>query len=263
MSTEVRVDVDPDGVALITLDGPATLNAFGADTAAALSAAYRRCDEDDGVRAVVLTGAGRAFCSGADMSPGATPFAPRDDGFSASPIDPPAWRVRKLVVAAINGHAIGIGLTLALECDVRLVAADARLAIPQVRRGVLGDMRSHATLRRAAGLATAADLLLTGRTITGAEAARRGIATEAYAAEQVLPAALELARDVAQNASPAAVALSKQILWSGADLDQSQALETSAHQVLMGHPDAVEGVRAWQERRAPRWTFPVSELPPL
>jgi len=260
MTTQVTTVVDEAGVAVLTLDGP-PLNAFSRATARALSAAYRACDEDDAVRVVVLTGAGDVFCAGADLSATGA-LADPDAEFSASPIDPPAWRVRKLVIAAVNGHAIGIGLTVALQCDLRLVAEDAKLAIPQVRRGVVGDAGSHATLRQAIGLAGAADLLLTGRTIRGAEAARRGIANEALPAAEVLPAALDLAHDVALNASPASVALSKQILWSGLSPDDAGTAETAAHRLLMTHPDAVEGPAAWRERRPPQWTLPVSSLEP-
>jgi enoyl-CoA hydratase/carnithine racemase len=259
--TAVRLDVGADGVALVTLDGADTLNLFSGATGRELGAAYRACDADDAVRAVVVTGAGRAFCAGADLSAGSDAFAARGTSFSASPVDPPAWRVRKLVVAAVNGHAIGIGLTVALQCDVRFVAEDAKLAIPQVRRGMVGDAQSHWTLRRAAGTAVAAELLLTGRTLSGREAAGRGVANRALPAAEVLPAALELARDAARHASPAAVALSKAILWSDAGPDEVAAAETAAHHVLMRHPDAAEGPAAWRERRAPDWTLKVSELP--
>jgi enoyl-CoA hydratase/carnithine racemase len=257
--TDVRLDVDDVGVAVITLDGPSKLNAFSAETAAQLGAAYERCDQDDEIRAVVLTGSGRAFCAGADLSEGSRAFEAQA-GFSASPIDPPAWEVRKLVVAAVNGHAIGIGLTIALQCDIRLVAADAQLAVPQVRRGMIGDCASHYTLRRAVGLAAAAEVLLTGATVTGDEAARRGIASRALPADDVLPEALALARDVAVNASPAAVAMSKRLLWSDLSREEVVAEETRLHLDLMSHPDAAEGPLAWRERRPPQWGFKASEV---
>ncbi|WP_203047970.1 enoyl-CoA hydratase/isomerase family protein [Pimelobacter simplex] len=255
------MEVDECGVAVVTLDGPATLNAFSAGTARELGAAFTSCDQDDQVRVVVLTGAGRAFCSGADMSAGANPFAAPNEDFSASPITPPAWDVRKLVIAAINGPAIGIGLTVALQCDLRIVAENAKLAIPQVRRGMLGDAQSHYTLQRIAGRAVAADLLLTGRMIDGREAERLGIVNRAVLQDETLPHALAIAREVAGNASPASVALSKSILWSDLDLAQTGAAETAAHHVLMNHPDAAEGPAAWQQQRPPLWTFPVSDLP--
>ncbi|WP_445167962.1 enoyl-CoA hydratase/isomerase family protein [Mycolicibacterium sp. Dal123E01] len=259
MSTTVRVDVDSSGVALITLDGPQRLNAFSGETAGQLSAAYRRCDADDAVRAVVVTGAGRAFCAGADMTAQAAVFDSPDEGFSASPVQPPAWRVRKLVIAAINGHAIGIGLTLALQCDIRLVAHDATLAIPQVRRGMVGDCAVHYTLKHAVGLAVAADILLTGRTFSGSEAAGLGIASRAMPADEVLPAALELARDVAVNANPASVAYSKRLLWAQETADAVAAQETTVHLTLMGGPDAAEGPAAWRENRPPTWQSTASQ----
>ena len=257
--TTVRLEVDDTGVAVLTLDGPDHLNAFSGETARALGDAYRRCDGDDAIRAVVLTGAGRAFCAGADMSAQAGAFDSPDAGFSASPVQPPAWRVRKLVIAAINGPAIGIGLTLALQCDVRLVAQDAKLAVPQVRRGMVGDCAVHSTLRRAVGLAVAADVLLTGRTFTGREAAALGIASRALPAEEVLPAALELARDVAVNANPASVAYSKRLLWAEKNVDEAAEAETTVHLKLMGGRDAAEGPAAWREHRPPRWRSKASE----
>lgn len=235
MATAVRLEVD-EGVAVVMLDGPATLNAFTAGTGRDLSAAYAACEADPAVHVIVLTGAGRAFCSGADLSPGSGSFDPPGPAFTASPVRPTAFELSKLVVAAVNGHAIGIGLTLALQADVRIVAEDARLAVPQVRYGVLGDAHSHWTLRRAVGLATAADLLLTGRPITGVEAAARGIATRALPAAEVLPAALDLARDVAAHADPEAVALSKRILWADLDAEGTERAETAAHGRLMGRP---------------------------
>lgn len=261
MSTDVTLAVDPDGIALITLDGADDLNLFSRETGRALSAALRSCDEDDGVRVVVITGAGSAFCAGADLGSGSTAFDEPGAAFSASPVDPPAWQVRKLVIAAVNGHAIGIGLTIALQCDLRLVAEDAKLAIPQVRRGMVGDAQSHFTLRRLVGTAVAADLLLTGRAIRGLEAATRGLATQALPAADVLPEALAVARDVAANVSPAALALSKELLWSDLGADQIAEAETQAHRVLMSHPDAAEGPAAWRERRTPQWTLAVSQLP--
>ncbi|AKK25528.1 enoyl-CoA hydratase/isomerase family protein [Mycobacterium sp. EPa45] len=259
MTTTVRIDVDDCGVALITLDGPERLNAFSPDTARRLGDAYRRCDTDDAVRAVVVTGAGRAFCAGADMTAAAAAFGSPQPGFSASPVQPPAWRVRKLVIAAINGPAIGIGLTLALQCDIRLVAEDATLAIPQVRRGMVGDCGVHSTLKRAVGLAVAADILLTGRGFTGAQAAEFGIASRALPAGDVLATALELARDVAVNANPASVAYSKRLLWSETDADTVAAEETTVHLKLMGGPDAAEGPAAWREKRPPVWRSTASE----
>ena len=130
----VTVDI-ADGVATVTLDRPARRNAFTAGMGAALGEAYRRCDGDDAVRAVVLTGAPPAFCAGADLAEGDRTFAGAAADFSAAGVSMPAFAVRKPVIAAVNGHAVGIGLTLALQCDIRFMAADATYGVVQVRLG--------------------------------------------------------------------------------------------------------------------------------
>jgi enoyl-CoA hydratase/carnithine racemase len=130
MSTDLTVEID-SGVAVLTLNRPDRLNVYTAGMGELLSRAYRDCDEDDDIRAIVLTGAGRAFCAGADFSGDARPFdAPGNDGtFTASPITPAAFELRKPVIAAVNGHAIGVGLTLALQADIRIVAEDAKYGV--------------------------------------------------------------------------------------------------------------------------------------
>ena len=248
------------GVAILTLDRPAERNAFSGPMAVSLSEAYRECDARDDVRAVILTGAGSAFCVGADMSVGADTFAKREErSFSADPIAFPPWQVRKPVIAAINGHAIGIGLTLAMQCDIRLVASEAKLAFAHVRRGVLPDAHSHWTVPRAIGFARTAELFLTGRTFTGAEAVAMGLVSRALPAPGVLDAALAIARDIATNTAPLSVALSKRLLWESRSLtrDEVGAKETDYHHLTMGQPDAVEGVMAFIERRPPAWRLAV------
>jgi enoyl-CoA hydratase/carnithine racemase len=256
---DLRVDL-ADGIAELTLDRPAHRNAFSGAMAASLAAAYRECDARDDVRAVVLTGAGSCFCVGADFAAGADTFARRDEPeFSADPIVFPAWDVRKPVIAAVNGHAVGIGLTLAMQCDIRLVARDAKLAFAHVRRGVLPDAHAHWTVPRAIGFARTAELFLTGRHVLGEEAAAIGLASRALPAADVLPAAREMARDIATNCAPLSVALSKRLLWDGRGLTREEVgrRETAYHHVVMGRPDALEGVMAFLERRPPRWTLAV------
>lgn len=258
-----------DRVAVITLDRPEQRNAFTGAMGDSLGRAYERCDQDDEIRAVVLTGAGDAFCAGADLGGGGATFAaPKDEGpakpFTSSPVRPRAWEIRKPVIAAMNGHAIGIGMTLALHCDLRIMATGAKYGIVQVRRGVLADAHSHWTLPRVAGFAHAADILLTGRHFTAEEAVAMGIAKQALAPDAVLDAALEIADDIAVNTAPLSVALSKRILWSDPPLtaEETDRLESEYHQVVMGREDAKEGVLAYLERRPPQWTLsPTRDWP--
>ncbi|MYL08192.1 MAG: hypothetical protein F4015_01630, partial [Acidimicrobiia bacterium] len=210
---DIAYSVD-DRVAVITLNRPEKLNAFSSLMGTELSDALRRCDTDEDVRAVVITGAGRAFCAGADFSGGPGVFGtPDKDSFRSDALAFHPWDVRKPVIAAINGHAVGLGMTMALQCDIRYIAADARWGIVQNRRGVLPDFRSHWTLPRTVGHAKALEILLTGKMYTGQEAAEMGLATAALPAEEVLPAAMETARDIAINVAPVSVAFSKRLLW--------------------------------------------------
>lgn len=262
-SRPVLVEVD-GGVALLTLNRPDHLNAYTAEMGALLSQAYRECDEDDDVRAIVVTGAGSAFCAGADFSGSATPFDRPDDdaAFSASPIDPAAFELRTPVIAALNGHTIGIGLTIALQADIRIAAQDAKYGVVQVRRGVIPDCMAHWTLTHLTNLGVAAEVLLTGRTFDGNEAARLGIANRAVPAGDVLTYALGLARDIAVNVAPMSAALSKRLLWDSAIRGytprQVASLETQLHHRVLGTPDASEGVAAFVEKRSPRFGARVS-----
>jgi len=260
MYQDLRFELS-DGVATLTLHRPDKLNAFSGRMGEELADAYRRCDADDEIRAVVLTGAGRAFCAGADLSDPARTFAVSDaKTFSAAAVAFPAFRVRKLVIAAVNGHAIGLGLTLAMQCDLRFVAREGRYGVVQVRRGAMPDAYSHLTVLRAVGLARAAELLLTGATFAGDELERLGVANRVLPAAEVLSAAQALARDVATNAAPLSVAVSKRLLWEAPLLspDQVERRETALHLRLFAQPDAREGPQAFAEKRAPRWQGRVS-----
>jgi enoyl-CoA hydratase/carnithine racemase len=244
------------GVATITLNRPKQRNAVGDGMRDELADAYRSCDRDDGVRAIVLTGAPPAFCAGADLAAGEDTFAEPGTGFSAAGIDVPAWTLSKPVIAAVNGHAIGLGLTLALQCDMRFFAADARYGVVQVRRGVVGDAYSHWVLPRLIGIANAAEILLTGATFDGHRAVELGLGSRVLDADEVLPAALEVAHDIATNTAPMSVAASKRLLWDSFDLDRAAVgrRETEIHLAVMAHDDAKEGVRAFQAGRTPQWS---------
>lgn len=255
----------------ITLNRPERMNAWNAQMSAELTAALNAADGDDDVRAVVLTGAGRAFCAGADLGGGGDTF---DDtrGERADRAAQPApafrhpWQISKPVIAAINGAAIGVGITYPLLADVRLVAADAKISFAFVRRGVIPELASHAILPKVVGLSNAADLLLSGRTITGQQAADMGLASAALPADEVLAAALERARDIAANTAPVSVAAAKRLLWQNllGDIEATLRREQELFAWFGRQPDAKEGVAAFLEKRPPRWTMSASrDLPAI
>jgi enoyl-CoA hydratase/carnithine racemase len=259
--SDIRYEVK-DRVALVTLHRPEHMNAFSGTMGVELARAYSECDRDDEVRAVVLTGAGRAFCAGADMNPGGATFAKQEEStFSAAGIDFTAFDVRKPVIAAINGHAVGIGLTLAMQCDIRLIADQAKCSFAHVRRGVIPDAYSHWSVPRAIGHARTAELFLTGRTFLGDEAVHLGLASRSLPSAEVLPAALEMAREIAVRCAPLSVALCKRLLVESRALTREEVgrQETALHHVVMGRPDALEGVMAFLEKREPRWQLRVSD----
>ncbi len=252
-----------EGVATITLNRPDHMNTFTGRMGEELTHAYRRCDEDDAIRVVVLTGAGRAFCAGADMTDAAATFESQDANaeFSAAATGVPAFQIRKLVIGAVNGHAIGLGLTLALQCDIRYFAREAKYGVVQVRRGVMPDAYAHWTLPRLVGIARAAEILLTGRTFRGEEIEPLGIASRILPSAEVLDAAQALARETAAHAAPLSVAISKKLLWESLELgpEDVERKETALHHVLMGAPDAIEGPVSFMEKRAPNWSLKVSK----
>jgi enoyl-CoA hydratase/carnithine racemase len=254
-----------DRVATITLNRPERMNAWNAQMAAELTDAMRACNENDDVRAIVLTGAGRAFCAGADLGRGGETFASRgragEAAAAARPVYP--WELDKPVIAAIHGHAIGVGITYPMMCDIRFVAEDAKIQFAFVRRGVIPELASHVIVARVAGLSNAADLLLSGRVILGAEAARMGLASRALPADQVLPAALERAREFL-SAAPISVAISKRLLWEGvaSSVPEMQRRENPLFAWVGNQADAREGVVAFLEKRRPEWKLSVARDKP-
>ena len=252
-----------EGVATVTLNRPDKLNAMTAQMGAEMGDAMAEADADDAVRVVVLTGAGRAFCAGADLGSGSR-FAAGWGGVEREYREMMPMEVRKPVIAAINGHAVGAGLTWPLQADIRYVANDAKLSFAFVRRGVLPELASHVILPRLAGLAKAAELLLSGRTFLGDEAVEYGVATRSLPKEEVLPAALELAGDIAANAAPLSVAIAKQLIWEGVGLDLAEWRKREGRLLAWTtkHPDSREGTIAFLEKRAPEWKGrPSAEMP--
>ncbi len=262
----IRLETDAQGVATLTLNRPEALNAWNDRMAEEVDRALRACEADDAVRAVVVTGAGRAFCAGADLAGGGPASdEPRDAGTKRSGFEDRFWpfQMTKPVIAAINGHAIGVGITFPMTCDLRIVAEDAKIQFAFVRRGMLPELGSHAIVPRVIGLARAADLLLSGRMITGREAAALGLASQALPQAEVLPAAIAQAREF-RLAAPASVALSKRLLWEGLGLTAHEMMQREAPLFAWTtrQADAREGIESFLQTREPAWKLrPSTDLP--
>jgi enoyl-CoA hydratase/carnithine racemase len=253
-------------VATVTLNRPEHLNAWNSQLSGELDTAMAWCEDSDEVRAIVLTGAGRCFCAGADLGGGGETFSGRrrdDDREDRTPRSLP-FAMRTPVIAAINGHAVGVGATYPLACDVRLAATDAKIAFVFVRRGMLPELASHAILPRVVGMSRAAELLLSGKAITGTEAAEIGLVSQALPRDELLGAATELATDIAVNAAPVSVAMSKRLLWDGLTLsvDEMMRREHGPFAWAGDQPDAREGIESFLEKRTPDWKLaPSSDFP--
>ena len=262
MSQELLFEIS-EGVALITLNRPEAHNSMSAAIIEGIGEAYRRCDEDDAIRVVVLTGAGKAFCTGADMTAGADTFdsSAQTVEIDSCPLSMQAWDVRKPVIAACNGHAVGAGLGLAVQADMRVFANEGKYGFLQSRRGVVTDFAMEYVLPRLVGFERAFELLVRAPRLSGEEAVAWGLAGRSVPAEQVLDTAMEIARDIATGCAPLPVGLHKQLMWRGLDmpLGEFAALESRALNHTMTKPDAVEGGMAYFERRAPNWTGSIRE----
>ncbi len=268
MAYETILTSVDDGVMTITLNRPERMNAWNEAMAAELSRALDTAEADDSVRVVVLTGQGRAFCAGADLGDGEDTFREVDEvnpHIAGTPETMP-WDISKPVVTAINGHAIGVGMTFPMTTDLRFVAEDAKMQFAFVRRGIIPELGSLHLLERIVGRQVASDLLMSGRMFTGAEAKEMGLVARALPADEVLPAALEWARDVAANTAPVSVAATKTLMWEDAR-DEAESMfdrETRILPWLGGQPDAAEGVMSFLEKRRPEWSMsPSTDMPDL
>ena len=240
-------------VAIVTLDRPERMNAWTPRLHAELHDALAKLDRDEATRAIVVTGAGRAFCAGADLTTGG--FGTGEAGLRGETAKP--WEMVTPVIAALNGHAVGVGITLPLQWDVRLVAEDAKLQFAFTQRGVVGELASIWILPRLVGVSRAAELLYGGDVFSGAQAAEWGVCSRALPAAEVLPAAIELASRWAERTSPAAVAVTKHLLWQGlrpgVGVEEALAWDDVWFPALASLPDAAEGVAAFLEKRQPVW----------
>ena len=282
------------GILTVTLNRPDKLNAYTAQMGRALAAAFRRADADDAVRVVIVTGAGRGFCAGADISGGASSFGDAeklfgrsgnvDDnadgtgstgstGDTSAPAQPRAggfveaiFDCRKPSIAAINGAAVGVGLTLTLPMDIRLCAQGAKFGFVFARRGLVPEAGSSWFLPRIVGLPQALRWCLSGRLFDTAEAQRGGLVEQVLPPDELLPRAREIAQEIIDNTAPVAIALTRQMLWRfSAEPTPLPTLAVDGPMALHlgAGPDVREGVAAFLDKRAPTFPGQVSTgMPP-
>lgn len=256
--SEVVLKTVEEGVALITLNRPERLNAWTAEMGHAYFDALEECDASTQVRAIVVTGAGRGFCAGADMQELKALGDGDLEAVSVVPDDRPQTfplSISKPIVAAVNGACAGLGLVHALMCDIRFAAADAKLTTAFSRRGLVAEHGISWMLPRLVGPARALDLLLSGRVVLGEEAATLGLVNRAVEPEKLLEQTLAYARELAVNSSPASMATMKRQVYADLTRELPDALQEANR--LMGEsftaPDFVEGVASFMERREPRF----------
>ncbi|MGE0741604.1 MAG: crotonase/enoyl-CoA hydratase family protein [Hyphomonadaceae bacterium] len=284
----IKLDV-ADGVATLMLNRPERMNAFTPQMANDMIAAFDRTDADDDVSVVIVTGAGKGFCAGADLGAGGSTFdyerraKERGDVFNARKERDNGGRVGlriydslKPVIAAMNGPAVGVGATMQLPMDIRLAVPGAKMGFVFARRGIVPETLSSYFLPRLVGVSTALEWTMTGRVFTTDEAHERGLIRSLHAPEDLLPAAHALAREIADNTAPVSVTLARRMMLDMLDADhpmEAHRIE-SRWMVSRGQSaDAQEGVTSFLEKRAPRYpnkvsrdlpdTFPWRKTPPF
>ena len=267
-----------DGVATMTLNRPDRMNAFTDQMVRDMIAAFDETDANDDVRAVIVTGEGRAFCAGAYLGSGGATFdyekrlAARDGG--ATKFDPDRARdgggqvgIRiyeslKPVIAAINGAAVGVGATMTLPMDIRLAVPAAKMGFVFARRGIVPETLSSYFLPRLVGVSTALEWTLTGRVFTSEEAKERGLVRSLHAPEDLLPAARALAREIADNTAPVSVTLTRRMLLDMLDAGHPMEAHRLESRLMVSRGqagDAKEGVTSFLEKRAPVYPDKVSK----
>ena len=262
------------GIATITLNRPDRMNAFTLTMMEELIAAFDHTDADDAVRAVIVTGAGKAFCAGADLSGGADTFDYEEQKGNAP--DPLAsgvnrdgggmvslriFRSLKPVIGAINGAAVGVGATMSLAMDIRLASEKARYGFVFARRGIVPEAASSWFISRAVGLSTALEWCMSGRLINADELEKRGLVRSVHAPDDLYPAAVAVAREIADNTAPVSVAMTRQMLWRMAGANhpmEAHQLDSRAIQARGVSADAKEGVASFLEKRPAEYPNRVS-----
>jgi enoyl-CoA hydratase/carnithine racemase len=261
-----------DNIATITLNRPDQLNAFTPRMMLEMIDAFDQTDADDAVRAVIVTGAGRGFCAGADLSAGGDTFdsdvrgggtprtgVPRDGG---GLLTLRIFESLKPVIAAINGPAVGVGVTMTLPMDVRLAADDAKIGFVFARRGLVPEAASSWFLTRAVGISRAMEWVATGRVFPATEALEGGLVRSLHPKDELVGVARSIATEIAENAAPVSVALSRQMLWRmlGADHPmEAHKIDSRGIDTRGKSPDVREGVLSFLEKRPAHFPMNVSD----
>lgn len=266
-----------DGIFTITLNRPERLNAWTATMGRELIEAFDTADADDDVRAIVMTGAGRGYCAGADLAAGGETFDYTARAQDASLLTPGAdglprdnggeftlriFASTKPVIGAINGPAVGVGATMTLPMDVRLAADDARMGFVFARRGIIPEACSSWFLPRVVGISRAMEWVSTGRVFSAQEGLDAGLLRSLHSADELLPAARALATEIAENTAPVSVALARQLMWRmlGAEHPMVAHRADSRGMLARGQSaDAIEGVTAFLEKRPAHFPDRVSD----
>ena len=265
-----------DGIALLTLNRPEKLNAFNPLMNRELIAAFDLTDATDEVRAVIVTGAGRGFCAGADLAGGGSTF-----DFDNRAADPLGQRTEsgvyrdggglvslriyeslKPVIAAVNGAAVGVGATMQLPMDIRLASTEARFGFVFARRGITPEACSSWFLPRLVGMQTALEWCYSGRVFNAQEALDRGLVRSLHAPDDLLPAARALAREIVDNAAPVSVALTRQLMWRMAGAEHpmiAHRADSRGIQARGASADSKEGVESFLQKRPPAFPDKVSD----
>ncbi len=265
---QIKTEVS-GSVLTITLDRPDRLNAWTAQMGEELRAAFDEADADDDVRAIIVTGAGRGFCAGADLASGGDTFDARkreavagDRRDNGGEFSLRIFESKKPVIAAINGPAVGVGATMTLPMDVRLIADDARMGFVFARRGIIPEACSSWFLPRMVGISQAMEWVATGRVFSAQEALAGGLVRSVHPKDELLDAARELAREIAENTAPVSVAVARQLMWRmlGAEHPMLAHRADSRGMVARGQSaDAVEGITAFLEKRPAHFPDRVSD----
>jgi enoyl-CoA hydratase/carnithine racemase len=275
MPTQIACEI-ADGILTITLHRPEMLNAFTDTMKSELIAAFDEADANDAVRAVIITGRGRGFCAGADLSGGANTFNANARGRSTDianyrdgggQLTLRIFESKKPVIAAINGPAVGVGITMTLPMDIRLASDEARIGFVFARRGIVMEACSSWFLPRIVGPQQAAEWVYSGRVFSAQEALAGRLVRSVHPADELLPAAHAIAREIADNTSGVSVALNRQLIWRGLTASHPmQAHMADSRGILeMGRSaDVAEGVVSFKEKRKPQFSMSVAnELPDL